>query len=159
MQMIKALTVVAALAAAQPLRAQQPATSPAVNIARSFGGAAGGAAVGALLGIVAGHTLAPKSDSCKSGNSDRCLDDSLYPMFWGFEIGSTIGAPVGAHYANRSRGDLRKSLGVSAALFVAEALTLRSLVHDGQTAHKSTVFYISIGVPILQVVTSTILER
>src|SRR4051812_6606041 len=111
MQISRYFIVIAAAAALQPVHAQQ-----AGGLARSFGGALGGAAAGAALGIIAGQVLAPRSNACASGNSDRCLDDALYPMFWGFEIGSTIGAPVGAHFVNRQRGDLRKSLGVSAAL-------------------------------------------
>ena len=74
-------------------------------------------------------------------------------------MGITLGAPIGAHLGNRRRGHLAYTVIASAALFAGEVVALRSLVDDGRTEHKSTVVAIAVGVPVLQILVTTLVER
>ncbi|MDB4917190.1 MAG: hypothetical protein JWM95_4834 [Gemmatimonadetes bacterium] len=119
---------------------------------------AGGALLGTIAGVAVGGFVGGSLDSGSCENPDTCLDRALLGFFWGGTGGAAVGAPLGAHFGNRSQGRLGASLLASAAVFGAEIVALRSLLHDGQTAHKSTVFAIMTLTPVLQAITSTIVE-
>jgi hypothetical protein len=119
-----------------------------------------GATVGGLLGGVAGLVGgglfggAITSNDCDPGNPDQCLGEAMPGFVWGAGIGMTVAIPVGAHIGSGRNGDLGRSLLVSGALFLAEALVLSQLSDDGRTEHMGAVQAIAIGVPVIQLVTS-----
>jgi hypothetical protein len=119
------------------------------------GGAVLGAAAGALIGGVSGGSFT--SRDC-GNDSDACLGAAFPGFIWGVGLGHTIGAPIGAHLANRRQGDVARSLLVSSALFATEVLVLRSFVRDGRTAHKTTALVVVSVAPVLQVIASSIVE-
>jgi hypothetical protein len=143
-----ALSLSAAPALAQP--AAQPVSTP-----RIVGGAVLGAAAGALIGGFAGGSFT--SRDC-GNNPDYCLGAALPGFVWGVGTGHTLGAPIGAHLANRRQGNLVQSVLVSSALFATEVLVLRSFVRDGRTEHKSTALAVVTITPVLQVIVSSMLE-
>jgi hypothetical protein len=51
-----------------------------------------------------------------------------------------------------------RSLAGSAAIFGAEVIALRQIVHDSRTTHADAARAIVISAPILQIVSSTLLE-
>ncbi len=75
----------------------------------------------------------------------------------GFALGHAIGAPVGAHLANRRKGRLLPSLALSAALFGVEALVLsRSSNSKGITPQNA---FVAVAVPVAQVIGSAYIEH
>jgi len=122
-------------------------------------GATSGAVLGGLVGGVIGAYTASGAPPCQIGDPDGCLGATIPRALWGTGIGITIGTPVGAHLGNRRRGRPVYALLVSTALFAGEVVALRSLVHDGRSEHKNGVIGIAVGVPVLQIVASTIVER
>ncbi len=78
---------------------------------------------------------------------------------WGAGVGITALTPLGAHVGNRKRGNLAYTMLASAALFAGEVIVLNALVEDGRTEHKGTVFGIAIGMPVVQIIATTLVER
>ena len=123
-----------------------------------------GSVVGGLLGGVAGLAGggllggALTSRDCEPGNPDQCLGEAMPGFVWGAGTGMTVGIPLGAHLGNRRRGDLGRSLLVSAGLFAVEVLVLDQLVDDGRTQHMDAIRSIAIGVPVLQLISSVWIE-
>ena len=126
------------------------------SIARVTGGAVLGGAVGMVVGGFAGAAFT--SRNCESGNPDACLGESFPGFLWGAGVGGTIAIPLGAHYAGGRRDALVPSMLVSAAIFGAEVLALRSAVKDGQYVHKRTAIAVVIAAPILQIISSVAFE-
>ena len=126
------------------------------SIPRATGGAVLGGAVGMVVGGFAGASFT--SRNCESGNPDACLGESFPGFLWGAGIGGTIAIPLGAHYAGGRKGALVPSMLVSAAIFGAEVLALRSAVKDGQYVHKRTAIAVVIAAPILQIISSVAFE-
>ena len=152
---VAACLVAAAVGKSEVSFAQSP-TRPAPSVARTAVGSVLGVAVGGLLGAVAGGGWT--SRDCPEGDPDACLGAAFPGFIWGTGVGATIGAPVGAWLGSRRNGNLAVSLLASTGLFVAEVLTLRSIVHDGRTDHKEAAIAIVIAVPVLQVIASTYLH-
>jgi hypothetical protein len=139
---------------------------PSVLLSQSLGARrthpaliAGSATLGVAVGAVAGAFIggAATTRSCNNGPDD-CLGQAFPGFIWGAGIGSTVGAPAGASLANRGRGNVLLSLAASTAIFGAEVVALRSIVHDGRTMHADAARGIVITAPVLQIVTSTLLE-
>jgi hypothetical protein len=131
-----------------PARAQS-----AAHVGRTVAGSVLGAATGAVVGALTGGSWT--SRDCPEGDPDACLGAAFPGAIWGIGVGTTIGAPVGAWIGSGRRSSLAPPMIASTALFAAEVLALRSIVHDGRTQHKDAALAIVIGTPILQVVTST----
>ena len=148
-----AIACVSSLAAvARPLTAQQATSS----LGRAFVGALGGAAAGALVGGVAGAYI--------GGN--RCVDegnpDSCYLVLGtaiGLGVGTTLGAPIGAHLANRRLGNVGLSLVASTGVGLAGFLALRHVdrnVHgSGRTSALNAIIY---GTPLVQIGSAALIE-
>lgn len=121
-----------------------------------------GATAGAVLGGVAGGVIGAattRAAECQIGDPDGCLGAQIPRALWGTGIGITVGTPLGAHAGNRRRGSVTYTMLASAALFAGEVIALNSLVEDGRTEHKRTVVGIAVGVPVLQIVATTLVER
>ena len=138
-----ALTVCAAPARAQGLP----------SVARTVAGSVLGAATGAVAGALAGGSWT--SRACPEGDPDACLGAALPGAIWGVGAGTTIGAPIGAWVGSGRQRSLAPPMIASAALFAAEVLALRSIVHDGRTQHKDAALAIVIVTPIAQVAASS----
>ena len=120
---------------------------------RTVAGSVLGAAVGAVAGAIAGGSYT--SRDCPTGDPDACLGAAFPGFIWGTGAGTTIGAPVGAWLGSGRRHSLAPPMIASVALFAAEVLALRSIVHDGRTEHRDAALAIVIVTPIAQVVTSS----
>ncbi len=143
-----ALTCVASPALAQ--------IAPGASIPRATAGAVLGGAVGVAIGGLAGAAFT--SRNCEEGNPDACIGPTFLGIIWGGGVGHTIGIPLGAHYVGGRKGELVPSMLVSAAIFGAEVLVLRSAVQDGRYVHKNTAIGVVIAAPILQIISSVIFE-
>ena len=153
--MKRQLTTAALLvcAATAPVAAQSSA-SP-VGAPRIVGGALLGAVAGGLVSGIAGANYT--SRDC-GNNPDTCLGASFPGFLWGAGAGMTLGAPLGAHLANRRQGKLLQSVLASSAIFAVEVLVLRSFVRDGRTQHKHAALTVVAITPIVQVITSSLIE-
>lgn len=120
---------------------------------RTIAGSVLGAATGAVAGALAGGGYT--SRDCPAGDPDACLGAAIPGAVWGVGVGTTIGAPVGAWLGSGRRKSLVPPMIASSALFLAEVLTLRSIVHDGRTQHKDAALAIVIVTPIAQVAASS----
>ena len=119
-------------------------------------GATLGLATGALAGALAGGNYT--SRNCPTGDPDQCLGQAFPGFIWGAGAGGTLGAPLGAYFTDRRQGSLPRSLLVSGAIFAVEVLALRSLIDDGRTEHLGAVRGIVITAPLLQILSSTLIE-
>ena len=119
------------------------------NVGRTVAGSVLGAATGALLGAISGGSWS--SRDCPEGDPDACLGAAIPGAIWGVGAGTTIGAPIGAWVGSGRRSSLAPPMLASAALFAAEVLALRSIVHDGRTDHKDAAIAITIITPIAQI--------
>jgi hypothetical protein len=133
-----------------------PAQDAAPSAGRPLAGALTGGAAGLLLGGVTGLYIG--GGSCtEAGNPDACR--ALGGMLVGAAVGFTIGTPVGAHLFNRRRGVLAYSLLTSAALATAGAVVFRTAdANAGGTQSDAKLAAIVITVPVLQALTSTLIE-
>ena len=134
-------------------------TSTRVADGRTVFGATAGAVLGGLAGAIIGGWTASNAPPCQIGDPDGCLGATIPRAIWGTGIGITLGTPVGAHLGNHKRGNLLYTTLASTALFAGEVLALRSLIHEGRSDHADAVIGIAIGVPVLQIITTTIVER
>jgi hypothetical protein len=140
--------------------APAPAQSAGVGRGgRSFGGAVLGGAAGILVGSIA---FASVFGECTDpGNPDTCLGQLQYAVV-GAYVGNTLGAPLGAHYANRRRGNLGRSLAVSTGMAAAGAVALWGADrHAGERSRGRLQLLaplVIFGVPIAQVITSATIE-
>lgn len=123
------------------------------SVGRTVAGSVLGAATGAVVGAIAGGSWT--SRDCPEGDPDACLGAAFPGAIWGVGAGTTIGAPVGAWIGSGRRRSLVPPMLASAALFGAEVLALRSIVHDGRTRHKDAALAIVIVTPIAQVAVSS----
>jgi hypothetical protein len=123
------------------------------SVGRTVAGSVLGAAAGAVVGAIAGGSWT--SRDCPTGDPDACLGAAFPGAIWGVGVGTTIGAPVGAWIGSGRRRSLAPPMLASAALFAAEVLALRSIVHDGRTRHKDAAIGIVIATPIAQVAVSS----
>ena len=131
--------------------------SSGADIGRATAGAILGGALGVAVGGFTGAAFT--SSNCDSGgNPDSCIGPTLLGIIWGGGVGHTIGIPLGAHYIGGRRGELVPSMLVSAAIFGAEVLVLRTAVKDGQYVHKNTAIATVIAAPILQIISSVMFE-
>jgi hypothetical protein len=139
------------LAFAVPTPAARAQRQP--SIGRTVAGSVLGAAAGATVGAIAGGSWS--SRDCPPGDPDACLGAALPGAIWGIGAGTTIGAPVGAWLGSGRQRSLVPPMLASVALFAAEVLALRSIVHDGRTQHKDAALAIVIVTPIAQVAASS----
>ena len=123
------------------------------SVGRTVAGSVLGAVTGAAVGAIAGGSWT--SRDCPEGDPDACLGAAFPGAIWGVGVGTTIGAPVGAWIGSGRRNSLLPPMLASAALFGAEVLALRSIVHDGRTQHKDAALAIVIVTPIAQVAVSS----
>jgi hypothetical protein len=130
-------------------------TAPA-STGRALTGALIGSAGGALVGGITGLWIG--GNRCiDPGNPDSC--DWLRGMVVGVAVGTTLGAPVGAHLLNRRRGALHYSLLASAVIAGAGIVALRAADRSAQGSRRTaTLNGILIGVPVLQVIAATVIE-
>jgi hypothetical protein len=143
---------------ASGLLAVAASASPALSqgrasVGRTVAGSVLGAATGAVVGAIAGGSWT--SRDCPTGDPDACLGAAFPGAIWGVGVGTTIGAPVGAWIGSGRRRSLAPPMLASTALFAAEVLVLRSIVHDGRTRHKDAALGIVIATPIAQVAVSS----
>jgi hypothetical protein len=138
----------------------EPASSPITEavspVARPLGGALLGGTAGLLAGGLAGLYIG--GSRCSSpGSSDSCY--GIEGMFAGAAVGFTVGTPVGAHLMNRGRGPVISSLLTSAAVAAAGVVAFRAVdAHTKGPARVTALNSIVISVPILQVVSVTLIE-
>jgi hypothetical protein len=112
-----------------------------------LGGVAGG-----LVGGITGFYIGGKR-CVDPGVGETChyLDGGAAGVF----AGVTLGVPVGAHLLNQRRGSLPLSLLASVAIAGAGIAAFQG----SDANHNDNAFFtIVIGVPVLQVVTSTVIE-
>ena len=139
---------------ASPVLAQGSARA---SVPRATAGAILGGALGVAVGGFAGAAFT--NSRCDSGgNPDSCIGPTLLGIIWGGGVGHTVGIPLGAHYIGGRKGELVPSMLVSAAIFGAEVLVLRTAVKDGQYVHKNTAIATVIAAPVLQIISSVIFE-
>jgi hypothetical protein len=119
------------------------------SVGRTVAGSVLGAATGALLGAFTGGSWS--SRDCPEGDPDACLGAAIPGAIWGVGAGTTLGAPIGAWVGSGRRSSLAPPMLASAALFAAEVLALRSIVHNGRTDHKDAALAIVIVTPIAQI--------
>ena len=154
-------TVAVRQVAAQDVRGAITADSAvadraATPVGRVVAGALLGGATGLLAGGVTG--LYVGGNRCNDpGNPDSChlLDGLLV----GAAVGVALGTPGGAHLLNRRRGSLAWSLVASAALGLAGAAIFNAA--DGRPpggGRNAILVTAVIAVPVLQVVSATIIE-
>jgi hypothetical protein len=137
-----------------PTAASAALSSPSTG--RALGGALLGGAGGLLLGGVAGLYIGGGRCS-DSGNPDSC--SAFYGALVGAGVGLTVGIPVGAHLLNRRQGALPYSLLASAALATAGAIALQSVAETTDYPRRDKVQRtVVVAVPVLQVVTTTLIE-
>lgn len=148
-----------------PAQGATAATGPGTTMATSGEPSTGRVVAGALLGGTAGVLVGGLTgfyiggNRCgQPGNSDSCY--GIQGLAVGSVVGFTIGTPVGAHVLNRRRGALTYSLLASTALAAAGFAILRSADLREPGYHRTAVLSaVVITVPILQIVTATIIER
>jgi len=151
---LRIVMLTAALSAAGLAGISTPAMAQSgARVARTVAGSVLGAATGAVVGAFTGGSWT--SRDCPTGDPDACLGAAFPGAIWGVGVGTTVGAPVGAWIGSGRRNSLAPPMIASAALFAAEVLALRSIVHDGRTQHKDAALTIVIVTPILQVATSS----
>jgi hypothetical protein len=151
---LRIVTLIAALSAAGLTGISTTALAQSrPSVVRTVAGSVLGAATGAVAGAIAGGSWT--SRDCPEGDPDACLGAAFPGAIWGVGVGTTLGAPVGAWIGSGRRSSLAPPMIASAALFAAEVLALRSIVHDGRTRHKDAALTIVIVTPILQVATSS----
>lgn len=123
---------------------------------RIVGGSLLGGAAGVLLGGVAGAFVG--GNRCEDeGNPDSC--HGLDGMLLGSAVGFSFGVPVGAHVANRGAGSLGWSLIASAATAAAGAAVLKIADQRPPGAARGIlVGTVAISVPVLQVVSATLIQ-
>jgi hypothetical protein len=138
------------------ITAQNGSIAEQTTVGRPLLGAVLGSAAGGLVGGITGLYIG--GNRCiDPGASDTC--DWLRGMAVGTTIGVTLGAPVGAHLLNSRRGSLPLSVLASAAIGTAGVLAFRNLEDNPLTRGRNNAIYtIMIGVPVLQVVSSTLIE-
>ena len=155
----------AAAAQSNPFRDRSPSHSPypqrvstadQTTVGRPLLGAVLGSAGGALIGGITGLYIG--GNRCiDPGASDTC--DWLRGMAVGTTVGVTLGAPVGAHLMNNRRGSLPLSVLASAAIGTAGVLAFRNLQNNPLSSGRNSAIYsIMIGVPVLQIISSTVIE-
>jgi hypothetical protein len=132
---------------APPAEAQhaQPASVARLAVGGVIGGAVGLAA-GGFTGAWIG------SNHCSDeGNPDSCRP--LQGLVLGAAIGQTLSVPLGVHVANGRRGRLGPSLLASAFIGAAGGLIIT------QSKQDEVLVGTAVGVPVLQIVSSIIIER
>jgi hypothetical protein len=139
--------------------AQSAGPSAAAATGRTLLGATAGTVLGALAGGYIGAVVASRENVCHVGDPDGCLGATIPRALWGAGVGMTLATPLGAHLGNKRRGHLAYTAIASTAIFAGEIIALRSLIDDGRTEHKSTVIAIAVGIPVLQIIASTVTER
>jgi hypothetical protein len=146
--------------AAQGVRGEATVDSAATDqmapVGRVLAGGLLGGAAGLLVGGVTG--LYVGGNRCNDpGNPDSChLIDGL---LIGAAVGFTLGTPSGAHVFGRRRGSLGWSLVASAALGLAGAALLNAAdQRPPGGARNALLGTVVIGIPLLQVVSATIIE-
>jgi hypothetical protein len=110
-------------------------TDPALLV---LGGVIGGAA-----GLLAGGLVGARP------TEHRCEDCGFVGGVYGAVAGGSVGLPLGVHVANGRRGRVLPALGASLAIGGA-GLGLAALTNDAR---------VMIPVPVLQILTSIMLER
>jgi len=148
--------IVAGAVAHGEVSSAQSTNRSSPSVARTAVGSVLGVAAGSVVGAFAGGGWT--SRDCPEGDPDACLGAAFPGFIWGAGVGATVGAPVGAWLGSGRNGNLGASLLASSALFVAEVLALRSIVHDGRTEHESAAIAIVVAVPVLQTIVSTYLH-
>jgi len=100
-------------------------------------------------------------DGCQSGNPKACLGEAFPGFVWGVGIGTTLGAPLGAHLGNGRRGDLPRAVLVSSAFLAGEVVALRTFIEGDQIrpGRRRAVQAIVILTPIAQIVAAALVER
>lgn len=143
----------AALADA-PTTSLSHAASPA---GRPLAGALLGGAAGVLAGGLAGVFIG--GNRCADeGNPDSC--QALGGLLLGAAVGHTVGAPVGAHLLNRRQGALPASLLASVAIAGAGVAALWATDRlDQHERNNAAQISVAVAVPILQIVSSAIIEQ
>lgn len=101
--------------------------------------------LGGAVGFVGGAIVGARLGTCPSG----CEDPGLTESFVGAMIGSGVGIPIGVHLANRGRGNLPGSVGVSVLIGGAGTL-LAFATHS---------FVPVMLAPVAQIITSIGIER
>jgi hypothetical protein len=126
------------------------------QMTRPFAGAVIGGAAGVLVGGIAGGYIG--GNRCiDPGASDTC--DWLRGMAVGTVVGVSLGAPLGAHLFNKREGALHWSLIASAAIAGVGFAAFNALEDDPPTTSRNTKLRaLMIGVPVLQVIASTVIE-
>ena len=149
-------TLLAALLAAAPLHSQQP-ERPAESVTRVATGATLGGAAGFLAGALAGAYIG--GNQCvDEANPDSCR--WLPGMLIGSAVGMTVGVPLGAHIGNRRRGQLVQSMLASAVIGAIGTWALVRIEDDNVGASRTrALISTAAAIPVLQIVTSTWLER
>jgi hypothetical protein len=150
----RTLPAQSAALATVPAAATASLSSPSTG--RALGGAILGGAGGLLLGGITGLYVGGGRCS-EAGNPDACKE--FYGLLIGAGVGLTLGIPVGAHLLNRRQGSLPYSLLASAALAAVGAVALQSVEGSTDWEHRDNVRgTVVIGVPILQIVSTTLIE-
>jgi hypothetical protein len=151
---VPALAMLMVLCATNAQGQQQSGADPSFRrvLAGSFVGGAAGVLVGGTVGGFIG------GNRCSSpGNPDSC--DLIRGIAVGIVVGSTLGPPVGAHLFNRRQGSLAWSLVASAAIATAGGFAIDAADRNQSGSQRTTTLNaIIVGVPLLQVVTSAIVE-
>ena len=128
----------------------------ASSVGRPLIGAIAGGAAGLLVGGIAGAYIGDQH--CASeGNPDSCY--TIAGFFGGAAVGVTLGTPIGAHLMNRRHGNLTYSLLASTGIAVAGAIAIRQAdIHVLGSSRTLVLNSLIVGVPLLQVVSSTLIE-
>jgi hypothetical protein len=142
--------------AAPPAAAPTSVGAPRSSAGRALAGALAGGAVGALVGGLAGVYVG--GNRCvDAGNPDTCY--GIAGLFAGAAAGFTVGTPVGAHLLNRRQGALGPSLLTSAALAAGGVVAFQLADrHARGAARVGTLQAIVVAVPVLQLVSATVIE-
>src|SRR5262245_25236519 len=127
-----------------------------VSVTRPLTGAVIGSAAGFLVGGITGGYIG--GNRCiDPGASDTC--DWLRGMAVGTVVGVTLGAPVGATLFNNRQGARHWSLLASAAIAGAGIAAFHNVGDDPTSSSRNNKLYaIMIGVPVLQILSSTWIE-
>jgi hypothetical protein len=133
-----------------------PAAESAPATGRAFVGAVLGGAAGALVGGLTG--LYVGSNRCyEPANPDSC--DWIRGTAVGTVVGITVGTPVGAHLMNRRRGALGWSLVASAVVGGLGIIAFKAVDDPIRgESRRELRNAVLISVPVLQVITSTLIE-
>jgi hypothetical protein len=135
----------------QPAQAiAQVAPAPARPVPVLVMGGAATAAVSMVAFGFAGALIG--GNSCMdSGNPDSCR--GMEGALWGAAVGYTVGIPLGVHLTNRRAGSLRASMLTSAAIAATGVAVGFGIGTDQSIAVAA------LSAPILQMVSSVIIER